>query len=188
VRAPAGNGMEGGMKSIAGERMDPPGGIEAASAGRMDRAGEDLSPGIAILGHLDGVDGEGRLMFRPEGATVPVPVVIGVSMSDEELVRAAWTGRRALVVRTAGTASQLVLVGFPREHVSAKARDAWPAGVEVRLDGETVHIRARRKIELACGKSRVVLDADGRVEVNGSNLLSRSRGPVKIKGATVEIN
>ncbi len=29
---------------------------------------------------------------------------------------------------------------------------------------------------------------EGRVEVNGSYLLQRSRGPVKIKGASVEIN
>jgi len=176
------------MKRIVRERVDTPECPAVAAADGIRRGGEDFPPGMAGMGHLDGVDGEGRLMFRPEGGSGSVPVVIGVGMSDEELVRSAWTGRRALVVRTGGKSPQLVLVAFPREHVAAKARDAWPAEVEVRMDGETVHIRARRKIELVCGKSRIVLDADGRVEVNGSHLLSRSRGPVKIKGATVEIN
>ena len=176
------------MKRIARERVDTPGERSVEVAEGIPGGGENFPPGMAGMGHLDGVDGEGRLMFRPEGGSKSVPVVIGVGMSDEELVRAAWTGRRALVVRTGGKVPQLVLVGFPREHVAAKARDAWPAEVEVRMDGETVHIKARRKIELVCGKSRIVLDADGRVEVNGSYLLSRSRGPVKIKGATVEIN
>jgi len=176
------------MKRIARERVDTPGERSVEVAEGIPGGGENFPPGMAGMGHLDGVDGEGRLMFRPEGGSKSVPVVIGVGMSDEELVRAAWTGRRALVVRTGGKVPQLVLVGFPREHVAAKARDAWPAEVEVRMDGETVYIKARRKIELVCGKSRIVLDADGRVEVNGSYLLSRSRGPVKIKGATVEIN
>ena len=176
------------MKRIAGERVDTPGERSVEVAEGIPGGGEYFPPGMAGMGHLDGVDGEGRLMFRPEGGSESVPVVIGVGMSDEEIVRAAWTGRRALVVRTGGNAPELVLVGFPREHVAAKARDAWPAEVEVRMDGETVCIKARRKIELVCGKSRIVLDADGRVEVNGSHLLSRSRGPVKIKGATVEIN
>jgi len=176
------------MKRIAGKRVDLSGRPAVDSVGGIRRGGGDFTPGMAEMGHLDGVDGEGRLMFRPDGGSGSVPVVIGVAMSDEELVRAAWTGRRALVVRTIGKSPQLVLVGFPREHVAAKARDAWPAEAEVRMDGETVHIKARRKIEFVCGKSRIVLDADGRVEVNGSHLLSRSRGPVKIKGATVEIN
>ncbi len=176
------------MKRTARERVDMPGRRSVDVAEGIRSGGEYIPPGVAVMGHLDGVDGEGRLMFRPEGGSGSVPVVIGVGMSDEELVRAAWTGRRALVVRTGGKVPQLVLVGFPREHVAAKARDAWPAEVEVRMDGETVHIQARKRIELVCGKSKIVLDADGRVEVSGSHLLSRSRGPVKIKGATVEIN
>jgi hypothetical protein len=176
------------MNRIARERIGMPEKRSVEALEEIRGGGEAFPPGMAVMGHLDGVDGEGRLMFRPEEGSGSVPVVIGVGMSDEELVRAAWTGRRALVVRTGGNVPRLVLVGFPREHVAAKARDAWPAEVEVRMDGETVHIKGRRKIELVCGKSRIVLDADGRVEVNGSHLLSRSRGPVKIKGATVEIN
>jgi len=176
------------MKRIVREREDIPDSPAVVEADGIRGGGGGFTPVMAEMGHLDGVDGEGRLMFRPEGGSGSVPVVIGVAMSDEELVRAAWTGRRALAVRTGGRSPQLILVGFPREHVAAKARDAWPAGVEVRLDGETLHLEARKKIELVCGKSRIVLDDQGRIEVNGSYLLSRSRGPVKIKGATVEIN
>jgi len=143
---------------------------------------------IARTGHLDGVDGNGRLMFRPEGENGSFPLAIGVGLSDEELVRAAWVGRRALAVVTADEPPRFVLVGLLRERVAAQARDSWPAELEVRLDGETVQLKARKRIELVCGKSRIVLDEQGRIEVNGNYLLSRSRGPVKLKGATVEIN
>ena len=176
------------MRRIVGKMVDPPERPAGTAADGIRPGGVDFPPGMAGMGHLDGVDGDGQLMFRPEGGSGAVPVVIGVGMSDEELVRAAWTGRRALVVRTGGNPPRLVLVGFPRERVAAKARDAWPAEVEVRLEGETLHLKARKRIELVCGKSKVVLDDQGRIEVNGSYLLSRSRGPVKIKGATVEIN
>jgi len=148
---------------------------------------EGTRPG-AVLGHLDGVDAEGRILFRPEGGQEAVPVAVAAGVSDEELVRAAWTGRRALAVEAAGAPPRLVLAGFVRERVSAQAREAWPSGICARLDGRTVRLEAAERIELVVGRSRIVLDALGRIEVNGSYLLSRSRGPVKIKGATVEIN
>lgn len=142
----------------------------------------------ALCGHLEGVDGEGRVLFRPEGADRPFPVAIGFSVSDGELVRSARLGRRALVLRAAGEPPRYVLAGFVRERVSARARDAREPQVEASVDGETVTVAGRRKVEISCGKSRIVLHADGRVEISGSYLLTRSRGPLKIKGAVVDIN
>ena len=148
----------------------------------------DAAKGEAISGHLDGVDDEGRLLFRGEGTEDSLPVVIGIPTSDGELVKAAWTQRRALVLRTTDRRPRLVLIALLRERVAATARDAKPGELEVVTDGETLRLRAATEIELVCGRSRLVLKKDGRVEVNGSYLLSRSRGPVKIKGASVEIN
>ena len=56
------------------------------------------------------------------------------------------------------------------------------------MDGETVRLEAKNRIELTCGRARIVLDKDGRIEVSGSYVINRSRGPLKLKGATVEIN
>jgi hypothetical protein len=122
---------------------------------RPDRWGDEETrplPGQAVTGHLDGVDDEGRLLFREEGSQERVPVSIGIAASDKELVQAAWLGRRALVLHTADPAARHVLVSLVRERVS--------------LD-ESVH---------------------SWLELNGTNVLSRSRGPNRIKGATVELN
>ena len=150
---------------------------------------EPLSHDVdAITGHLDGVDGEGRLLFRIEGESRSVPVAIGLDIPDDALVRAASVGRRGLVLRTNETRPRLILVGLVRERVSSAARDAPLTQINAKLDGETVQLSAETRIELSCGKARITLHKDGRIELSGTNLLHRSRGPVRIKGATVEIN
>jgi hypothetical protein len=74
--------------------------------------------------------------------------------------------------------------------VGSEARDAANAtgAVNVKVDGEAVRISAQSEIELRCGKSRLLMHKDGRIEISGNYLISRSRGPVKIKGATIALN
>jgi len=55
-------------------------------------------------------------------------------------------------------------------------------------DGAVLTLRAVRRIELVCGKASIVLCADGKVVLKGANLISRSSGPNKIRGASVDIN
>jgi hypothetical protein len=145
-------------------------------------------PGETLTGHLAGLDDEGRVLFRAAGSEETMPVAIGLAMGDGEVAKAAWLGRRALVVVTSGPVRQPVLVGFVRERVQASVRDAAPDELQVQVDGEVVRLRGKQRIELVCGKARLVLDADGRVELNGSYLVQRSRGPVKIKGTTIDLN
>lgn len=139
-------------------------------------------------GHLDGVDPEGRLLFRGDGASEAFVVTIGVELSDGALVKAARTGRRAAVLASDGGASPPVLIALLRDRVAAKARDAMPGDLEVRVDGETVRLRAEHTLELRCGKARLVLRRDGRVVLNGAHIVSSSTGPNRIKGATIALN
>lgn len=148
----------------------------------------DRSVGRAITGHLDGVDDEGRILFRAEGTEDRFPVSIGIAASDKELVQAAWLGRRALVVRTADPSSRAVLVSLVRERVSLDESVHTGCGITARIDGEVVRIKAESEIELRCGKSSLVMRKDGRIELHGTNVLSRSRGPNRVKGATIELN
>lgn len=60
--------------------------------------------------------------------------------------------------------------------------------VEARIDGEKVLIQAKEKLELRVGKASIVIDANGKITIRGANLLSRSTGPIRIKGGHVEIN
>jgi hypothetical protein len=145
--------------------------------------------GHAVSGHLEGIDDEGRLLFRAEGASEgSVPVAIGIEVSDAVLVKAARRGQRALVMVTSDPEPRWVLVGLVRDRVSAKARDARPGQLEVRVDGEKVCLSADRQIELRCGDASLLLRKDGKIVVSGTNVISASRGPNRIRGATVSLN
>ena len=138
-------------------------------------------------GHLAGLDSEGRPLFLPEGSTGdPFPVAIGIPVSDGTIVKSSRLGRRALVARVQDGAH--VLVGFLRERVDTRALAAGPGELEVIVDGETLSLRAERQIELRCGKSSLLLRADGRVVLSGTYVVSTSRGPNKVRGATISLN
>lgn len=141
----------------------------------------------ALTGQLAGIDDEGRILFRADGAQALSPVVIGLPLVDEEVAAAVQAKRRALVITPDNQPAQPVLVALLREGISAEARDKDVAQA-TRVNGQAVAIDAQQSLELSCGRARITLHADGRIELNGDYLLSRSRGPIKLKGATIDIN
>ena len=148
------------------------------------------TPGAAafLTGHLRGLDAEGRPLFQPEGSEERIPVAIGIELSDGVIVRATRRERRAMVVRTADETPRWILVGLVRERVGEKARDAKPGRLEVTVDGESVKFEAEHDIELKCGQASITLRYDGRIELRGTHILSASRGPNRVKGATIALN
>jgi len=56
------------------------------------------------------------------------------------------------------------------------------------LDDQEVVLEARERIELRCGKAKIVLMKDGRILIKGTDLVSRSEGPNRLKGASIQIN
>lgn len=162
--------------------------LGTAAVAHTDQEPNAIAPGELISGHLDGIDDEGRVLFRAEDARSSVPVAIGVALPDASVVEAARMRRRALVSRTSDAVSRLILVGLVRERVTSMIRDAAPGELEVNLDGETLRLEGKTRIELVCGRARIVLHKSGRVEVSGTHVLTRSRGAVRIKGATVHLN
>ena len=142
----------------------------------------------ALAGHLAGIDEEGRILFTEHGAPAPYAVEIGLPLGDAEVAAAARAGRRALVIKPDNQPRQPVLVALLRERISAEARDKTVGEPATRINGQAVAIDAQQSLELSCGRARITLHSDGRIELNGDYLLSRSRGPIKLKGATIDIN
>ncbi|WP_374644630.1 hypothetical protein [Tabrizicola sp.] len=63
-----------------------------------------------------------------------------------------------------------------------------PLRAEVEADGEKLVIEAGREMVLRCGKASITMTADGRVTIRGTQVLSRSEGPNRVQGASVQLN
>ena len=63
-----------------------------------------------------------------------------------------------------------------------------PLVPEVAADGERLVIDAGREMVLRCGKASITMTADGRVTIRGTQVLSRSDGPNRVQGASVQLN
>jgi len=74
------------------------------------------------------------------------------------------------------------------DFASAMQAAVFDEEVEASVDGERVLIQAKEKLELRVGKASIVIDANGKITIRGASLLSRSTGPIRIKGGHVDIN
>lgn len=53
---------------------------------------------------------------------------------------------------------------------------------------ERVELVGKREVVLRCGPASIRLTPDGRVTIRGTRILSRSEGPNRVQGASVELN
>ena len=135
-------------------------------------------PGVSVC-RVAGVDADNRPMVEMEGLEDPCPADV-VWMKDAP----DWSrceGLRVLVaVREAEPEAPVILglLDAPPETPSSPGRKKQK---RLRIEGE-------EEVVIQCGKSKIALRADGRIEIRGGHLISRSTGPNKVKGATVHIN
>ena len=66
------------------------------------------------------------------------------------------------------------------------ARD--DAAPRVVADGEMVRLTAKERIELRVGKASVILEADGRITIRGTDLVSHASRSNRIRGGSVNLN
>jgi hypothetical protein len=135
----------------------------------------------ALVGEVTGVDDSGQPFVR-WNHTPPVSA------------RAVWTpgaphwrdciGAQVLVAFLNGDETQPIVMGLldppktrPEEALQHKPKQP-----------ETLRIEAGQELVIECGDAKISLRRDGRIEIRGTHLISRSSGPNKIKGGSVFIN
>lgn len=132
-----------------------------------------------LVGEVIGVDANGQPLVAWSGVTAIA-------------ARAVWTpgappwgdciGARVLLTLVNGDETQPVVLGLlePRAVSNNDRRaDHIP---------ETLRVEAGRELVIECGEAKISLRKDGRIEIRGTHLISRSSGPNKIKGGSVFIN
>ena len=137
-------------------------------------------PGV-FTAEVVGVDGSGRPVVAWTGAAAVAAFAMWTPGAPP------WTdcvGARVLVTFMNGDETQPIVLGLLEPPPIADP------GSEPRVGKtpDTLRIAAGRELVIECGEAKISLRKDGRIEIRGTHLISRSSGPNKIKGGSVFIN
>ena len=135
-------------------------------------------PGV-VLGEVVGSASDGRPLVRiAPGSTPCAATFAGFGPAPD------WRqlqGARAVLACVDGDPRQPLVLGM------LGGATATPPAAPAPLP-RTLKIAAGEELTIECGKSKIHLRADGRIEIRGEHLVSRSRGPNKVKGGSVHLN
>jgi hypothetical protein len=144
-------------------------------------AGQAIS-GI-VIGTLAGVSPTGTPVVDFPGSPAKKPVEAIVLKS----VASADAGREVALSFIDGDPARPLILGFIHKQ-EADTAERNSQAVDVRLDGESVTLKADQQIVLQCGKASITLTRAGKIIIKGAYLSSRSTGVNRIKGGSVQIN
>lgn len=99
----------------------------------------------------------------------------------------AHIGREVLVQFIGGDARRPVVTGVLADNPGSSAATSADQ-VTVDADGKRMLVTAQEQLVLRCGKASITLTKAGKVLIEGSYVLSRSTGPNRIKGGSVQLN
>lgn len=140
-----------------------------------------------VTGQFIGVDEESRPLVTYENHLEPVIAKAIVSVNDDPKL---LSGAQVLLFLGAGTP---IIMGFVSESLNNEAinnsgllGDTLTSSLHV--DGKKINLQAQNEVVLKCGKSSISLARNGKITIKGKDVISRSSGANKIKGANVRIN
>ena len=168
--------------------------FESAMADGL-REAVDTNFDAGLVGRIAEVDGAGRARVTYPGLVgPPIPARTVVCAPPSAAVNpTSLVDLPVLLSFEQADASRPIIVGFVRDSLlpGAEQADASSRGDsdgDVTVDGDRIVFEAQREIVLRCGKSTIELKRDGKVKVRGTDVLSRSSGPNRVRGASIKLN
>lgn len=141
-------------------------------------AGSNLGNGL-IVGTFIGRDQSGEAMVSiPDGIERRLAIARAAI-----LLEPTDFGADVVVMFAGGDPDQAIILGRLQHPKPVDAED-----VAATLDGERLELCAEREIVLRCGKASITLTRTGKIILRGTYILSRSSGPNKIKGGSIQLN
>lgn len=136
-------------------------------------------PGVTV-GEVCGSNDAGQPLVRWDHAQQGT--LAEVVWSSTHPVWAECVGVRVILVFEDGQSDRPIVLGL----LDAPPEQSDEFGTATKP--ETLRVESEKELVIECGKAKIALRSDGRIEIRGGHLISRSSGPNKIKGGTVHIN
>ncbi|MDX8514037.1 DUF6484 domain-containing protein [Mesorhizobium captivum] len=144
----------------------------------FSRAGSSLSNGL-VIGTFVGRDRSGdAIVSVPDGIENRL-----VTARAATMLEASDFGADVVVMFEGGDPERVIILGRLLHPKPVHAEN-----VAATLDGERLELSAEREIVLRCGKASITLTRTGKIILRGTYILSRSSGPNKIKGGSIQLN
>lgn len=132
-------------------------------------------PGV-LVGEVAGADDQGRpLVFTELHGARAADVV----WMPEPPSWSTCVGLRVVIGHVDGDERRPIILGLLDAPPTTRTKEKAP---------DTLRVESNKELVIECGKSKIAMRADGRIEIRGGHLISRSSGPNKIKGGSVHIN
>jgi hypothetical protein len=136
----------------------------------------------AVVGLVHDVDASGVVFVAcPQSGVGPTAARLAGAFDTAELI----AGARVLLLFEDSSPALPLIVGLVSDRVQRRQR-ATPRDAVV--DGQRVVLEGQKEVVLRCGRGSITLTADGKIVLKGTELISRSSGANKIRGAMVNIN
>ena len=130
-----------------------------------------------VIGIFLGFDGAAPLVVFPGN-----PREEAIAARSLAELTSAMAGAEVALLFQDGDPTRPLIVG----RIVDPARNS-PAPQVVR-DGENVRIVGSERVELRCGKARIVMEKDGRIMIRGTYVTSHASATNRVRGGSVNLN
>jgi hypothetical protein len=152
-----------------------------------------VAPGEIVLGVLSGIDSQGNpLVAYLQSGYAQRIAVSSLPVSNEHV------GRQVALLFVNGDLQKPIIVGFVHggfgealDDCALMPEKSVPESTVARtlsVNGNKVVVTGEEEIVLQCGESSITLTKNGKIEIRGKYLVSRSTGVNRILGASVNVN
>ncbi len=146
------------------------------------------------VGQVIDIDESGKILVNyPENTRGPVPARFTRSVDIESLKLAEKDSLQVLLVFENNDPELPIIIDLLSSLIDdISTIDGTTLETkepdDIIVDGRRMIFEAQREIVLRCGKGKIVVNADGKIVIKGTNVVSYSSGRNKIKGGSVLIN
>jgi hypothetical protein len=135
-----------------------------------------------VIGELVAISRQGEcplVMYPGNAAALPARTVVDL--------HGAHIGKPVTLMFENGDPHRPIVTGILRNDESWPQQNT-PGQIEVDADGARMIVKARDQLVLRCGEASITLTKAGKVIIEGSYVVSQSKGLNRIRGGSVQIN
>lgn len=136
----------------------------------------------AVRGVLGGITPQGEPLVDFCGNSTGQQLVAVTTVT----VRPEDVGKEAILLFEDGDVTRPILVGLVQPPSASRPKS--DRMLDITLDGQQITLTGEQEICLRCGEASITLTRAGKVLIKGTYLLSKSTGPNRIKGGSIQLN